>query len=374
MALAKKQIRGKFADEKYFGPEPQLQAGYSQSDLINAYNWYNYFYDHEKSKDFVLSYLKSIKIPKNLIAQVARVDKEQFGTLGWTCRMLENGSKLSEDLILRMNERINVLRSNVSVQGKILAQEEKDKEIPQGRSIEERTREKLSNVIGDFEQEIDSFMMNKYSSEFNPKAYLTTNDIKPGMSKAIAEFYGPLKSEFEQLLSRSDLELNGAYSFLTRTDTKKCLAFVNMIISECVLHSENVKKTRKPRKKKEKPAGQIVARLKYKPSDDKYNVQSIVPTTIVGAEQLWVFNTKTRFLGVYYAQGPSGLSVKGSTILGYDDKTSSGKKLRNPDIILPQVLQGGKLVLRKLLITVKSKEKSLNGRINSDTILLRTIR
>jgi hypothetical protein len=31
-----KQIRGKFADEKYLGPEPTLKPNYTQSELIKS--------------------------------------------------------------------------------------------------------------------------------------------------------------------------------------------------------------------------------------------------------------------------------------------------------------------------------------------------
>ena len=63
----------------------------------------------------------------------------------------------------------------------------------------------------------------------------------------------------------------------------------------------------------------------------------VYPTQIVGANELWVFNIKTRKIGKYVAsnidpkgmqrQG-SGLSVKGTTIIGYNETESIQKTLR----------------------------------------------
>jgi hypothetical protein len=93
----------------------------------------------------------------------------------------------------------------------------------------------------------------------------------------------------------------------------------------------------------------------------------------VGCSQLWVFNTKTRKLGVYNSD-PGGLGVKGSTLLNYDAITSKQKTLRKPEDILPEVVKSGKITLRKILPGIKAVEQELTGRINSDTILLRAIK
>jgi len=50
------------------------------------------------------------------------------------------------------------------------------------------------------------------------------------------------------------------------------------------------------------------------------------------------------------------------------------KTIRKPDEVLPRLLKGGKLVLRKLMSEINSKESVPNGRINRDTILLRVIK
>ena len=103
-------------------------------------------------------------------------------------------------------------------------------------------------------------------------------------------------------------------------------------------------------------------------------MKSVEPKEIIKASQLWIFNTKNRKLGVYHAQDPQGLSIKGSTVINFDEDKSVTKTLRKPDEILPQVMKAGKVALRKVLEDIRSVEVCLTGRINKDIILLRVIK
>jgi hypothetical protein len=53
---------------------------------------------------------------------------------------------------------------------------------------------------------------------------------------------------------------------------------------------------------------------------------------------------------------------------------STQKKLRKPEVTLPEVLKGGKVYLRTALDDIKAVAATLNGRLNTDTILLRIIK
>ena len=71
------------------------------------------------------------------------------------------------------------------------------------------------------------------------------------------------------------------------------------------------------------------------------------------------------------AADQAGLAVKGSAIDNYKYGESVSKTLRKPKDVLSRVLDGGKVVLRKVMGEINSKPSELNGRINKDTILLR---
>jgi hypothetical protein len=133
-------------------------------------------------------------------------------------------------------------------------------------------------------------------------------------------------------------------------------------------------KTRKPRKRKVKSPDELVSKIKYCKDFAELKLVSVKPTDIIGAMQLWVYNTKNRKLGCYHAEDAGGLSVKGSTILNFNETKSVQKTLRKPAEMLPEVLKGGKVFLRNVIESIRAVESGLTGRLNDDIILLRTIK
>ena len=164
------------------------------------------------------------------------------------------------------------------------------------------------------------------------------------------------------------------YSNFTKPQLKKIIAFGDLIISDAMKISGEALLTRKPRKRKTKSPDELVAKMKYCDKFDELKLESIKPRDIIGCSQLFVYNTKTRKLGCYVASDSSGLSVKGSTIIGHSETKSVHKTLRKPEITIPEVLKGGKVFLRNVIAEIRAKESCLTGRINSDIILLRSLK
>jgi hypothetical protein len=150
--------------------------------------------------------------------------------------------------------------------------------------------------------------------------------------------------------------------------------FLKKIIDHMVEVDAAGQAIRKPRAKKIKPASALVAKLQFLPEFKELNITSVDPKGIINATQLWVYNPKTRNLSVYHAVGRSGLSVRGTTITGYDTDVSLTKKVRKPEQVIPQVMNAGKVDLRSIMKNLTTNDTQANGRINKDTILLRVIK
>jgi hypothetical protein len=150
--------------------------------------------------------------------------------------------------------------------------------------------------------------------------------------------------------------------------------FLTLIITECTTWANNQKKVRQPRIKKPKSADKQIKHLKFQVKNDEFKLASVNPITIIGASQLWTFNTKYRTLTRYDSIAADGFSIKGTTLQGWDKDASIQKKLRKPKDVLSRLEGGGKLVLRKLMDEINTKQIKPNGRINGDTILLRVIK
>jgi hypothetical protein len=157
------------------------------------------------------------------------------------------------------------------------------------------------------------------------------------------------------------------------------LAVYRKITDACDISEAEGKANRKVRKVRIKSPEDLVKKLKFKQSDAEYGLGSIMPADIIYARMLVVFNTRNRKLGVYYAKNVdpmglqregSGLSVKGTTITGYDEEKSLQRTIRKPDEFLPQIKIATRAKTEKLFQSLKTTETKLIGRTNGETILL----
>jgi len=374
--MAKKTKTAKALDAKHFGNEPDLRGKTERVDVINAYNWYNYNCDGEQAKSWIIEYLKEFhKTEKELIKNVNRIDSNYCRTSGWNCRILSLGGNLPQDIKDRNIDRIRTLAAacarSESNDGQAEASEKEEVAKPV-ISIQERVTNRANELIADLEEHLDNYYRD--GSTFKPVDWLSQRDVKPMIAQKIADYYKPLYAEIFDALNGKDDQLREAYSSWKKPKLKAYIEFIRSIVSAAETRATLVKVTRKPRKKKEKSPVQLVAKLKYKEKDDEYKLVSVDPKQIIGCNQLWVFNTKYRTLAVYNAMGPAGLNVKGSTLTGFDEKTSIVKKLRKPTEQLNKLKDGGKVILRKFMDDIKCKAKEANGRINNETVLIRIIK
>lgn len=380
MAKKPKAVRGKFTDEKYLGPEPDIREDSSSAEIINAYNWYNYFYDAEQAKSWIIEYLKEFyKQDKELIKNAYRINANSCRTSGWNCRILLLGGHLPDEIqqrnIGRIREMAQRACSGSGEASSTEASEEgsvKQEEVKQVISIQERVTNRANDLIADIEVHLDNYYRD--GTMFKASDWLSQNDVKPAIAQRIADYYKPLYSEVFDAFNGKDEQLKEAYSSWRKPKLRLYVEFIKSIISAAETRATIAKAIRKPRKKKEKSPLQLVSKLKYKEKDDEYKLVSVDPKQIIGCNQLWVFNTKYRTLAVYNAMGPAGLNIKGSTVIGFDEKTSIVKKLRKPEDQIKKLMDGGKVILRKFMDDIKCKSKEANGRINNDVVLLRIIK
>jgi hypothetical protein len=258
----------------------------------------------------------------------------------------------------------------------IEAEEKEVKVIGPVQSIQGRVREVAFGMTEELEDAIAAFHQDK--DLFNPSEFKILNLLKGKGAKAahariIREFYGKQLTELQELASgKADEQLKEGYSHLARKYVRKLMDFYGEIDSACVMLAEEAKATRKVRTPKAVSKDKVVAGMKFKKQDDVLKLVSINPTDIIGAKELWVFNTQTRKLGKYVAAEFSDLGVKGTTITGFDEVKSIQKTLRKPAEQLVAFKAAGKVALRKYLEEINAVEIKLTGRINEVTILLKT--
>jgi hypothetical protein len=332
--------------------------------LSEALNWYSYYKDPKDSKKYLIDYLTKKNHPKDEITLLTGLGENNYSNVGFVCRLTERGLILEKHQEIWLKDRIKFL---VAISKAVKEEREKDLEDEKPKvNIQDRIQEQSSEFIGELEGYLDH-----YKEQFNAYEWMATNGVKaPHARKIISHFIPKLTEPVLVLSGKADEDLEEAYSCFTKANIKKFVAFIEQIIADANRIVNNAKVTRKPKKTKKVSVDKLISKLQYKKEDVEFKIVSINPVDIIGAKQLWVFNTKTRKLGVYNAWTTGGLSIKGTTIYGFTDNSSS-KTLRKPDDVLQTLAKSTERKYKTTFDGIKATEQALTGRINSDTILLK---
>lgn len=354
-------------------PEPiwKNEVSSTKTELGEALTWYSSERNTKDARKYFIEYLKSKLTPSQKIA-AGMLGDSYFSTAGFTARMLSRGCVLPEtskhwldNQISEFLEKINNIVKEKNLDDSVTTA------VPKNViSIQERVQDKVDYFIMELEGKFDEIWHRSSKEDFIPYTWMIDNEIKPMHASKIAEYFKQRCSDWIAVIESKDEYVKESYP-RSKKEMIEAAKFFGLIASDAEKLASNKNAAKKPRKKKTIPMEKRVAKLNYKKDDIDNKLVSINPVKIMGSQQLWIYNVKTRKLGVYVAIDAAGLSVKGSAIDNYKYSESITKTLRKPNEVLKKVLEGGKIVLRKVMSDVNSKPSELNGRINKDTILLR---
>ena len=277
-------------------------------------------------------------------------------------------------------------------------EEEKEKVNVYVPSIQERIRDQAVEQSEDIDIWLEGWIEDPNSFDpkgFDFKRHFGSKGVTQAHARKLKSFYEDTLADYDDLdrmptkgqlakMSEHDADmweqLKEGYAHVKKADIKKLRTAISKLMVALDFIIDQAKATRKPRKAKPRSADKVISKLKFLKIDEKYKLASINPIDVVGANELWVFNVKTRKLGRYIASSidpkglgreGTGLSVKGTTIIGFDEKLSVQKTLRKPDEQLKEFKGAGKVALRKFLEDINTTDTKLNGRCNLDTVLLK---
>lgn len=348
-------------NKKYLGDEPvDTGSVLTIGQYGQALNWYNYMCSTDDAREYLSDYLKSQDRTAD-IKKLNRVDDNYIITsIAWIARIYMRGIKIPEDDVTKkIDDKLS------KVLNKSTPEVVKTESNVIKLSVQDHIREKASDIIGEIESLIDS------GQSFSMYNWLQSNNILAIYVPMIVQKYQPWLDEMKEAYAGNEPDLKEAYSYMTRRELKKRIEFFETLIEDTLRHGGNTKKTRAPRKKKAIPASKKLKTFKYQKSDASHKIASINPEKVLGAQELWTFNTKYKTLTVFRALDRGGLQVKGTSIIGYDENNSVTKRIgRKTDEYLDKILNGGKIVLRKLMDEINTTAP-LAHRTSENTILLR---
>jgi hypothetical protein len=245
-------------------------------------------------------------------------------------------------------------------------------------NIQDRIREQAGLQSEEIDGAIDSWIMDPEA--FNPKAIklvglLRGKGVKAAQGRYIKAIFQSGLDELNELASgNADDQLKEGYKHVSRKNVKKLIEFYESIMSACDQIAQEAKILKKPRAKKIKPAEELVAKLKFKTIDDKLGAVSVPAAGLIGAQAAVVYNSKTRKIGVYIAKTSAGLSVKGTSITEFTEK-SFQKTLRKPADQLREFKdQNTQKRVLDWFTKIKSTDTIMNGRMNADIMILKVFK
>ena len=351
-----------------------------------AMNYYRLESDIKTYKPGVVRWMESVGCTKADINAFKKVKDSRVGTtMGAVASCLNRGMTPQRDDFNNGRDTAAWLRNEivkVIAEGKydidpeeLAKEKEAAKKDVYTPSIQERLREVALGMTEEIEKAYESFQTDPEA--FDPKAFKVLNLLKSQQAKAahariIKEFYSKDLAELEELASgKADEQLKEGYSHCSKKQIKNFIQFLTEVKTACEMLAQEAKVNRAPRAKKAVPAEKIVGKMKYLKTNEPLKLVSINPADILGAKELWTYNTKTRKLGRYVAGEFTDLGVKGTSITGFDEFKSIQKTLRKPEEKLKEFKAAGKVQLRKFLDDINATDTKMNGRINEDTMLLK---
>lgn len=358
------------------GPEPdwkqQPEDDYRKSRLTTMFNWYNYYYGKKEARDCIIDWLSRngrtaeakdfARVPENAVTRMG---------IGWLCRANLLGLQLAESELATINSAI---ADYIEAHRRVKAVIETAELTIAKPNIQDRLREKLIEAAGELEGMYDEMIRSgaKMSANYKPVSLFRSMNVAPQMINEIATQWKGRLSELEEVAKGKDSDLVEGYGQFGKLQIRNLIKFAETVINDCGAYIQIKKVERKPRAKKAVPVEKIVSKFKHLRTSADPKLQGEPATKLVGASEAWLYDTAKRKLIYVVADTHVGsLTVKGSSVIGFDPATTVQKTLRKPAEQLKSITSVGKPAARKAFKEIKATEVKWNGRSNEHLLILK---
>jgi hypothetical protein len=379
MAKVFSALKGKTIKKK--PPRAKARVGINASPVENGLDAVKYYFQYEvdrkniiaQQKTFIKNNFKKTDVKYILANAEYNFSYPYMGAIAFWYNTGQEVTERSEEAKAHLMEKYAKLR----ISGKAIHDAKKqsasdDKKVVT-LSPQQRLQKKISNTImQDLLSLEDSWIEGEKASLDVYQAF-----GKHGLSGSATI---PVRTVIEGWLvdyedayhKRCDQAVEG-YSHLKRPELNRRIKECKAMLADLDRIKDAQKAKRKIRIPKVASIDKQISKLKYKKEDTEFKIVSINPAHVVGKVKLYVFNTKYKQLTYYETADPKGFIISGSTIKNFDPEASMKITLRKPLDFLPIVLKKTPLQVQKAIGNLTTKPAKVNGRINSETILLRVI-
>jgi hypothetical protein len=367
-------------EQQYWGDEPPWDHLPKNPEDIRvathycrAVQWYHNMADEADYKKWVLEWMSKNKYSAANIGFVKKlsdvniypdeVDGLRSGMIiGPVARMLSLGASLQPEQIANLKKCI----AHLIAKGKSTKQEAAIAGRP---SVQDHVREQVRELIEDIELLSDKILSGE-KIDWKPEEYIKERAIKPMQSGIIADWFERQIEDINLVISgKADEQLKEGYSFFKKPLLRRYQEWLTSLVDTF----RQVKKAAPPirRAKRRKPPIERVKKMRWLKENTEFSITSQHPSRLIGASKVVLFNVKTRIVTLLEAETVDGLDVDGTSVRGFDPKSSRCKKVRKPKEFLSAIKGDiGIRAFKNAFEALKTEEKEASGRTNEDTIIL----
>lgn len=382
-AMKKKPVRrvnlARDTEEAHIGRETIDWESVSQEDypkrIQETLRHYGYFYDRKDYTAWATTWMKANR-PADIEDFKCAEDWRSSSTMSSLMRMQSLGCNLSDSGLAFIDKSIE----EVLQAGRLNKKEEShvvvDLDAPKAirKTPVELLRDKTSLVIGEIEGFVDDYTTGTLDKDFSLYNFMKIQNCAGQTTRDIIAYYKGVQEELRELVEDKTPDLVEGYSNMTPKQQKDFYNFVTALVTDAEKFLTGKNATRKPRAKKITPATKQVEKVIYQKENPEFKVTSTPPVNIIGAMEVYLFNTKTRVIKYLACERREGFAVRGTTILHFDSEQSFKKKLRKPELTLTSLAKSTKAKALKELKALKTAQTPADGRINADTVILKVLK
>lgn len=352
-----------------YGVEPSW--GGDEEHILNNINWYVTAHETRNYKKWTLDWVKDGRSSwtEEDYDYIRRNPNKEFRYTGHYCRMLSRGYP-QVDLLTAPLER---LFPEMITRGKRKKNASVEKGTP---NPHDRVLNQAHELAGDLNEIIDnandSIRSNTdYYKKMSIFKWLKSKSVGHRQARYLSEIFTPNIEELDLLIEGKDVDLKEGYLYLTRPQQKKYHAFIKSLVDDCIRYANENKPIIVRRTKRRDPA-KIVSKVKYQETSSEYGLRSEPPQEIIESIKVVVFNTKYNVLCVYCAKENNTLSIKGTTIINFDESKSECRTIKKPKALIRTIKN------EKSLSSVWSSQTSVikqpNGRLNEFSSIVKVFK
>ena len=378
----RKSSAAKILEERHIGAEITDWSTVKNMDHAIYQNLrnYGYFYDHKEAFGWATTWVKKYRTASELADFKESEDWRVNTTLGGLAKMHMAGAPLEEKYMKRLNDGINAAIKAGAANRAVTEAALKTMPVKTAADV---LNSRISDFIAEVEYVIDLYHDPK--TWVDGENYSVFNELKKiaapkPLAQSVYDYYKPLYDEIDELITNKTPDLVEGYGHLkTAKEKKDYWSFIKNIIDDCQKYQNaqaatKVRAVRQPRAKKKIPVEKLVAKVQYQKESAEYKLTSVDPANVIGATDVYLFNTKSRQLIQLVAASVDGFSIRGTTITNFSETSSWRKTLRKPEEVLTSIGKTTKARVAKVFIDIATKAAPANGRLNEDTIILKVFK